>query len=234
MVVQPLPNKEKLEAPYASPGHVLGILTRYRERSLPPVLSVEAIEDMGSVSKVYAYRTLDALQFLGFLDDKNHPQPVFHRLRELTDDEYKTTLAEQLRLAYPRLFENLDPAKDDEQQIRDHFRRYDPPSQTARQFQLFRALSVAAGLIEGRSRTPAKTKTRQNGSPGPGRRQSITASNRKEAPPILPPPSDDDVRRLLAEALIEKIREVDASDWETMEKYLGKIKELSTPAKQDA
>ena len=55
--------------------------------------------------------------------------------------------------------------------------------------------------------------------------------------PPAPPPaprSDDDVRRLLAEALIEKIREVDAGDWETIEKYLGKIKELSEAAKKEA
>ena len=37
------------------------------------------------------------------------------------------------------------------------------------------------------------------------------------------------VRRLLAVALIDKIKEVDAGDWDTLEKYLGKIKELIKP-----
>ena len=234
MVVQQLPGKETPEAPYATPGHVLGILSRYRERSLPPVLGVETVEDALGTSKVYAYRALAALRFLGFLDADRHPEPVSHRLRELSDDEFKVALSDQIRQAYPRLFQGLDPAKDDEQNIRDHFRRYDPHSQTQRQFQFFRAMCVAADLMEGKAAIPPKgQRSKQARLVGTG-----PTNNRRQvqepSPPSPPPASDEDVRRLLAEALIDKIREVEAGDWDTIQRYRDQIERLTDSAKKDA
>ncbi len=221
MVVQQIPNagSEKLDAPYAPPSHVISILRRYKEKALPTQLTVAALGDF-KMSPAYAYRVLGTLHFLGFLDEKNHAEPIFHSLRTLPEDGYKALLAERLRESYPSLFEHLDPATD-EGSLRDHFRRYDPASQTERQFILFRALCLEAGLIEGKAAVKGKLKGK-----GPTNHQS------QSPPPALK--TDDDVRRLLAETLVGKIREVDAGDWDTVQKYLDKIEKLSKPAAEDA
>ena len=238
MVGQPPPGNEQPEAPYATPGHVLGILQRYRERSLPPVLSTETIEDALSISKVYAYRALDSLHYLRFLDNEHHPEPIFHSLRTLSDEEYKTALADQIRQAYPRLFQDLDPSTDDEKLLLDHFRRYDPPSQTTHQFRFFRSLCITAGLMEGKAAPAPQRNTGRSAKP-PSRQSRLEDSgptkNRRQPdaplPPHLAPASNDEVRRLLAEALIEKISEVDAGDWETIQKYLDQINRLTESSK---
>ena len=231
-MVAEIPNagRERREAPYAPPTSVVSILRRYRERGLPQQLTVEAVQDMG-INKVDAYRTLAALQHLGFLDEENHPQPIFHQLRTFTDDEYRAALAERLRRAYPLIFERFELGSDPEERIRDHFRLYDPPSQTPRQYALFRGLAIEAGLVEGRLPNPRAPR----GSGGTaGRPSGSTPQNRTETPP---PPSQDDLRRLLAETLIEKIREVDAGDRESITWYLEQVKKLTesegTPKKQE-
>ena len=233
MTLQQIPNagSEKLEAPYAPPSHVIGILHRFKEKALPTQLTVAALGDL-KMGTAYAYRVLGALQFLGFLDEGHHPEPIFHSLRTLPEDGYKALLAERLRESYPSLFEHLDPTTD-EDSIRDHFRRYDPASQTERQFLFFRALCVEAGLIERKAASAPKPSR-----PGqPQGRLKGTGPTNQTRQPHSPPPepkTDDAVRRLLTETLVEKIKEVDAEDWDTIQKYLDKIEELSKSGEREA
>ena len=233
MVLQQIPNagSEKLEAPYAPPSHVISILRRFKEKAVPTQLTVTALGDL-KIGTAYAYRVLGALQFLGFLDEKHHPEPIFQSLRTLPEDGYKSLLAERLRESYPSLFEHLDPATD-EGSIRDHFRRYDPASQTERQFLFFRALCVEAGLIEGKAASAPKP-SRPGQPQGRLKGTGPTSQTRQSQSPPPSPKTDDDVRRLLAETLVEKIREVDAGDWDTVQKYLDKIEKLSKPAENKA
>jgi len=229
-----IPNigRETLTAPYASTGHVLNVLRRYRDRSLPPELTPDNRSDLG-IGKQDAYRALAALEFLGFLDDHNHPQPIFHTLRTLTDEEYRSLLAERVRAAYSALFQILDPATDPQQRIRDHFRRYDPASQTARQYALFMALCSEAGLIDGRQRQqPPAAQVRGSQQPRNRQEPARRTPPRVEVPPPVPS-TVESVRIRLMEALVQKVTEIDPTETDKVQWYLEKIKEVESGTERE-
>lgn len=219
--------RERLIAPYASPGNVTRTLARYRERNLPPQFTPEMLEDLG-IGHQEAYRVLATLTHLGFLDADNHPQPVFHGVRQLSDDEYRQMLETRIRETYRALFTTLDPASDPPERIRDHFRRYDPASQTPKQFALFMALCSEAGMVERRPLGTARQRAPGNSPARPRTPQNRQGPAREIPSPVAPSP--DTVRLHLMEALIQKISEVDAGDTTAVEWYLDKIKEIGTPA----
>lgn len=146
-------------APYASPPHVLQLISRYRERGLPKPLSKADIEAM-SIPSSSAFRSLQALKFLGLIDDAGYPTEQFDQLKRAGNDEYKAILADVVRNAYATVFNYIDPAQDSMEQIQNAFRRYDPVSELNRMANLFMALCSEAGIVSEEKRpkpTPPRT-----------------------------------------------------------------------------
>jgi hypothetical protein len=216
---------DKLEAPYAPPSAVIDLLHRYRERTPPQQFTTAILEDIG-ISKGNTHRVLAALEFLGFLDAKNRPQPALLKLRTLSEDEYRELLAERIRGAYHRLFETMDPENDPPDRLRDHFRRYDPASQTNRQYLFFGGLCVEAGIIQ--KHRPTAEPTPKGARKSPPR----TADQPRARVPQEGPLTEEAVRLRTAEVLIEKLKEANADDQEKIEWYLEQIEKLRR--KEDA
>lgn len=154
-------------APYAPATSVLDVVRRFRDRGLPEPVGNATLEQVG-ISRGNAPRTLQALKFLGLLDNEGHHTDSFTRLRQANTEEYPNTLAEIIRAAYDEVFRIVDPAQDDLTSIDDAFRGYKPPSQRDRMVKLFMGLSHEAELIP-EEKLPRKQ-------PGTRRRQSSRKS----------------------------------------------------------
>jgi Family of unknown function (DUF5343) len=176
-------------APYAPAKSVMLPISRYRERGLNWPLTAKSLEQIG-VPDSMAPRTLQALRFLGLLDEDDQPTESFKRIRQASTEEYPSQLADVIRAAYLPVFSIVDPARDGDVAIADAFRRYEPGNQRDKMIALFRGLCIEAGIIQPKSR-PRGTgrKPRADGQvrpmsapPRPSPRPVRTSSNR-----TLPP-----------------------------------------------
>jgi hypothetical protein len=134
-------------APYAPSKAVLGVIERYRERGLPDPLTTGNLEQVG-VPASMGPRTLQALRFLGLIDEGGNRLDSFEQLKRAKTDEYPTMLAEIVRAAYLPVFTVVDPATDTDTAVADAFRGFEPGAQREKMLALFRGLCVAAGIIE--------------------------------------------------------------------------------------
>ena len=134
-------------APYAPTRAVVDTITRFRDRGLPAPLNAQALQTVG-IAGTMAPRTLQALRFLGLLDDDDNPTELFQRIKRASTDEYKGQLAEVIRGAYIRVFSIVDPAADGDIAVADAFRAFEPSKQRAKMVSLFRGLCAEAGIIE--------------------------------------------------------------------------------------
>ena len=125
MVIKPLKGNF---APYSSAASVLSIMARFRDRGLPDPLTMTALEQVGIKPSMASF-TLRALVFLGLIDESGSISPAIHQLRQASENDYPSSLAEIIRKAYRRIFTVADPATDDEGKIVDAFRVYDPANQ---------------------------------------------------------------------------------------------------------
>jgi len=132
--------------PYAPPSAVVGVIRRFRDRSLADPVTNGTLEQIG-VSAGNISRTLQALKFLGLLDSEGHITDAFRRLRKANDGEYPDALAEVLRDAYHPIFEHADPGQDDTVIIENAFRGFEPGGQRPRMTTLFLGLCFEAGLV---------------------------------------------------------------------------------------
>lgn len=139
------PRLERKSAPYAPPSNVVDIIRRYRERNLPEIFDVSLLGDIG-ISKGNIHRALSALRFLGLIDETGAPMATFDAIQTATDAEYPTVLKGIVTKAYEEVFRNIDPSKDSQEIIANHFRRYQPASQRERMVVLFLALCREAGI----------------------------------------------------------------------------------------
>jgi hypothetical protein len=138
-------------APYAPAKSVMLPISRYRERGLNWPLTAKSLEQIG-VPDSMAPRTLQALRFLGLLDEDDQPTESFKRIRQASTEEYPSQLAEVIRAAYLPVFSIVDPARDGDVAIADAFRRYEPGNQRDKMIALFRGLCIEAGIIQPKSR----------------------------------------------------------------------------------
>ncbi len=140
-------------APYASAGNVMDVILRKRDRGLPSPITPTTLETI-SIPTGNVSRTLQALNFLGLMDEDGTQTEQFNRLAQAgeTGNEYQSVLGETVRKSYERVFAIVDPAQDDEIAIRDAFRQFEPESQRARMVALFLGLCEQAGIV------PPKTK----------------------------------------------------------------------------
>lgn len=133
-------------APYAPTNAVVEVIRRFRDRGLPQPVTKAALEQVG-ISQGNASRTLQALKFLGLVDEEEKTTDTFARLRQASTEEYPNTLGEVIRSAYHSIFGIVDPAQDALTAIDDAFRGYSPASQRDRMVRLFMGLCHEAGII---------------------------------------------------------------------------------------
>jgi Family of unknown function (DUF5343) len=166
-------------APYAPAKAVLAVIERFRDRGLPDPLTTSSLEQIG-IQASNAPRTLQALRFLGLVDEGGNRLPAFEGLRTAKTTEYPDQLAEILRAAYLPIFTITDPAEDTDVQISDAFRGFQPSSQREKMVSLFMALCRAAGIV-----TKAPTRTAGVVRREPSRRPAVQANHPRimRAPP---------------------------------------------------
>lgn len=119
---------EEQFAPYAPAKSVLLPINRYRERGLNWPLTAKSLEQIG-VPDSMAPRTLQALRFLGLVGEDDQATESFKRIKQASEEEYPSQLAEVIRAAYLPVFSIVDPGRDGDVAIVDAFRRYDPSAQ---------------------------------------------------------------------------------------------------------
>lgn len=140
------PATERQQAPYAAPANVMGLIARYRDKSLPsepftPGLLVELSIPAGN-----SHRTLRALEFLGLLDEAGEPTQLWRQLSAASDNEFPTVLEGIVRSAYKEVFDHIDPAKDSQLVVGNFFRKYEPKAQRDRMVTLFLSLCREAAI----------------------------------------------------------------------------------------
>jgi hypothetical protein len=163
-------------------------ITRFRDRGLPAPLTAQTLQTIG-VAETMAPRTLQALRFLGLLDDDDNPTELFHRIKRASTDEYKGQLAEVIRSAYIRVFSIVDPAADGDIAVADAFRAFEPSKQRGKMVSLFRGLCAEADIIE-QTRQRSTTRRPRTNSTQP-RPKKQDAEGTQQQPPLTADDSAD-------------------------------------------
>ncbi len=175
--------------PYAPPTAVVGVIRQLRNRGLTEPVTSSSLQQVG-VSPGNASRTLQALRFLGLVDDEGHITNTFKRLKQARTDEYPATLAEVLHSTYHSVFNVVDPAEDEVTRIEDAFRLFEPSRQRGRMITLFLGLCHEAGLVAEDKAPKAQSSPRQQRSSQRTmsqqgqRRKSTSRTPSTEEPPI--------------------------------------------------
>lgn len=170
-------------APYAASSNVMDVITRKRERGLPQTLNIGALETLGIPSGNVS-RTLQALAFLGLMEDDGTTTDLFTRLAQAPDREgaYRELLAEVIRNAYHRVFTIVDPSQDGDVAIHDAFRQFQPEAQRGRMVTFFMGMCEQAGIIEHRARERRSENNQRSRGEQPQRRRRQTAPQRQQRP----------------------------------------------------
>ena len=163
-------------APYAATSNVMAVITRKRDRGLQIPIGVQVLETIG-IPLGNASRTLQALRFLGLMDDYGHPTEQFEHLCRAgaAGGQYQESLREAIRLAYEKVFTIVDPVLDDDVAIQDAFRQFEPSAQRNRMITFFLGMCEESGITEGRVRTRRSPVKRRQGSGGRQRPKSEAA-----------------------------------------------------------
>lgn len=215
--------------PYGTTVSVISFCERARTRNLP-----EQIEDdffrLAGIDGQAIRRTRHTLVFLGLLEDTNTPSSALRLLVEAPDGEWRNHLRQAVEAAYSEDLQHIDPANDDQTQVRSWFQRYQPRSQTNPMTTLFLGLCRESGM-EVRE-PPRKRSPRQkrpdapratSGDTKPGRaRRAEAATGFPQEPPSLPPsmpPAGSD----LFDITPDVIAELSEQDFGEVWKALGVI-----------
>ena len=192
-------------APYAPTRAVVETITRFRDRGLPAPLTPQALETIG-VAETMAPRTLQALRFLGLLEDDDNPTELFQRIKRASTDEYRGQLAEVIRSAYIRVFSIVDPAADGDIAVADAFRAFEPSKQRVKMVSLFRGLCVEAGIIEQARQRSTTRRPRANSTQPRPKKQD--AEGAQPSPPAAAPSPNGGSAVLTQEAMRSKYFEL--------------------------
>jgi hypothetical protein len=175
-IIQPL--KDDF-APYASTGNVMDVILRKRDRGLPNPITSTTLETI-SIPTGNVSRTLQALKFLGLMDEDGTQTEDFNRLAQAGEagNAYQIVLEEILRHSYERVFAIVDPDQDGDVAIRDAFRQFEPESQRSRMVALFLGLCENAGIVQPKAKQQNADESKPNRSPA---QRTRTRSTQKTA-----------------------------------------------------
>jgi hypothetical protein len=211
-------------APYAPAKAVLGVIERYRDRGLPDPLTPGSLEQVG-VPASMAPRTLQAMRFLGLVDEGGNRLESFEQLKRAKTDEYPPLLAEIVRAAYLPVFTVVDPATDTDTAVSDAFRGYEPGAQREKMLALFRGLCAAAGITEKGQRPKGGAPKKPTGGALAPRPNGVKkATPQPAAPPPERTPDDEpmvDIR--LITAIIQQLPRERRWTSSRRQKWLGAI-----------
>lgn len=234
---------ERKNAPYAPPSNVIAIIRRFRERNLPESIDVNLLQDVG-ISKGNVHRTLAALEFLGLIAEDGTPKDAFHGIQIAPDEGYTDILEGLVRGAYREVFQVVDPVKDNQSVIGNHFRRYQPSSQRGRMVTLFLALCREAGIT---TLDAPRERTIRGAGPASGRAVKAPAAHRVTAKAtsaniVSPQPSTTNVQNLSVAslraayiaALIEQVRQSAAQGKDMDTNLLDRIERLMAEEERPA
>lgn len=135
---------EKKTAPYAPATAVVGIIRHYRDRDVPPRVSLDSLRQIG-ITDALVHRTLSALKFLGLLDEDGSTTDSFRRLRLATQEEYPEALAGVLDTAYADILQHVDAGAGEYRDVSNAFIPYTPGTQRKKMISLFLGLAKEAG-----------------------------------------------------------------------------------------
>lgn len=173
---------ESRNRPYAPPSSVIEVLHRLRSRNVPQAIDSDYLRSAG-FSTAIASRILQALEFLGLINEAGQPQDSLRSLARSSDQDYKQLLDGIVRNAYSEVLEVVDLTQDTQDQIVSAFRRYEPGSQHYRMAILFLGLGREAGipvLDEPRKREVQRAKARLSATGS--MRARATVSRQRAAP----------------------------------------------------
>jgi hypothetical protein len=178
-------------APYTAAPAVLAVIRRFREKGLTLPIGQETLLRAG-VGESLIPRTMQALQTLELIDDKGQPTPILQNIRSVPQANYQATLGEWLHSVYKDVFAFADPRTDDEVQIRDAFRTYQPHGQQDRMVSLFMGLCAEAGLADESKKAESKLSARKqnvrsaSSSTSTAKKSPVQQKTRIASPNILP------------------------------------------------
>jgi len=112
--------ENKLRLPYASPGQAEKILDLLG-RITPAKIDAAFIVDSGIATAPNAFKVIDFLKWLRFIDENNNPiKERINKLR-LEGEEKEKFMEETIKEAYKDLFENVDVQKAKKEDIINFF-----------------------------------------------------------------------------------------------------------------
>src|SRR3990172_8952367 len=225
---------DRLVIPYASPANVLGVVHRYRDRNLPEEFNVALLSDIG-IPKANIHRILAALRFLSLIGEGGEPTATFQSLQTAPEAEYQAIFGGVVRNAYQEPLKTVDPSRDSQLMIDNHFRRYTPQSQRHRMVTLFLALCREAGIATLDTPRQRGMKRPIAGAPGKAVTAAVHLGMRMEPTPKVAshevpsfPRDVSGLRQSYIAALIEKVKQQDSID----EALLDRIERLLKEGKQ--
>ena len=232
--------------PYAYPGNVMSIISRFRSMNLPGTLPPHALIAAG-VPEGNVSRTLDALQFLGLLNKANEPTDKWHALADATPEEFPGLLGRLVQAAYADSLEYVDPSTDPYPRIEAAFQRFNPKSQHKRMATLMLALFDAAGMevLDRPKRRPTKAeglgtgalrRRERIGQPNAGsakRAEELDAEPEDGNGADSAPPTVDAMRARYAEALLKHVAQAQAEPSPELLNRIERMLGIAPNAKKD-
>ena len=181
--------------------------------------------ERAGISANLAPKNLQALRFLGLIDEDGYTTEVADRLRGAAAEEYPSVLEEIIRKAYRPIFELRNPSADSRGRLEDAFRRLEPQAQRGRMVACFLGLcamaliplkeappvrEIGSRAAGGRGRPKVIRPEMVVGSPQILKRHTALHSNPASA---APPPIMDPVLRGLIEKLLDVEDGSELDDW---------------------
>ncbi len=167
---------ERRRGPYAPPATVLQVIQHYRRRDVPETLTTTDLMQIG-VGEGLLSRVMQALRFLGLVEEDGRTTDAFRTLRYADDDGYRVALRAILEHAYADIFGHVDPTTATIPQVERAFIPYHPGAQRPRMVTFFLALCREAGIEV--ASPPKQRPTQAEGAGAPTRshlRQRRTAT----------------------------------------------------------
>lgn len=130
-------------APYAPVGALHGFLSSIRRGNPPARIDVAYLRSH-ALARGNEWAFISALKFLGVVDHRGHPTPIFRRLQG-SQDTGRETLANLVLAAYQPLFDG-GGADMTSSQLRAWFARNSSASQAGNAVRFFREVCRVAGI----------------------------------------------------------------------------------------
>jgi len=169
--------------PYISGSSNITSMIEHLRKSFPTTVDSETVKKLGLAPKNESY-VINALQFVGIIDDENKKTPEAGKVFVLhKDEEFTSSFGKMVESAYHALFElhgdnSWNLPKDD---LITFFRQSDQTSDAiggrqARTFQVFAALSGHGEVLQKKAKPTAANKTHAKASTPKQKKTSIPNS----------------------------------------------------------